>query len=155
MTFPKDTVHANHNSNRNGQTDPKGASYCGGSLAQGSTASLSSFGRGPLQTAGIHGLIGVGSLRLFGYPLIDQVLSEAKNRKTQGHRGLPIYSTHSSETTSKRIPILNTCSNFLLCAALSQPSFCGLVKYHPHLTNKSRGFTEVRGLAQCHTAGQE
>lgn len=48
----------------------------GASTLLGEVGPLSSFGRGPFQTAGIHDFIAVGPFGLFGYPLVDKILKQ-------------------------------------------------------------------------------
>lgn len=48
---------------------------------------LGALGRGPLEAAGIHGLVAVGSLGLLGDPLVDQVLGTAGDSRGEAAQG--------------------------------------------------------------------
>lgn len=50
-------------------------------------AHLGALGRGPLEAAGIHGLVAVGPLGLLGDPLVDQVLGTAGGGSSGGILG--------------------------------------------------------------------
>lgn len=70
---------------------------------------LGALGRGPLQAAGIHGLVAVGPLGLLGNPLIDQVLGTAGDGQNypwdntaKGRVAHPLIPQNNSKVTAKQ-----------------------------------------------------